>query len=245
MVLVRHGESTWIPEGRFQGQGDPPLSPIGRRQAALAADRLARSTRSPALPVMATLIGASLAGPDGSGTAVPRRADPGFLEIGQGDWEGLPTAEVLARWPEVIAGWRLDPLRWWAPGGESLPEVDARVRAALVRLLDALGGQGAEAARPDPGPRSHVLGYGDPGSSAPWSIVVGHDGASKIALLALLDLPLERFWSFPFALAGISVVEIRAGRPRLRAHNLVDHLAPLESESGIPGPPDRGRTGAL
>jgi len=31
IVLLRHGESTWVAEGRFQGQGDPPLSAIGHR----------------------------------------------------------------------------------------------------------------------------------------------------------------------------------------------------------------------
>ena len=51
LVLLRHGESEWIVEGRFQGQAETPLSSNGRRQAALAADRLARPHASPALPV--------------------------------------------------------------------------------------------------------------------------------------------------------------------------------------------------
>jgi broad specificity phosphatase PhoE len=59
----------------------------------------------------------------------------------------------------------------------------------------------------------------------PWSITVAHDGILRLILLRLLDLPLERYWSFPFALCGISVVELRAGRARLRAHNLEEHLA--------------------
>ncbi|HYL40862.1 MAG TPA: histidine phosphatase family protein, partial [Candidatus Binatus sp.] len=53
LVLLRHGESQWISEGRFQGQGDSPLSDLGRRQAALAAVRLARAQAPPALPVPA------------------------------------------------------------------------------------------------------------------------------------------------------------------------------------------------
>lgn len=51
LVLLRHGESEWIVEGRFQGQSETPLSAVGRRQAALAAARLARPHASPALPV--------------------------------------------------------------------------------------------------------------------------------------------------------------------------------------------------
>src|SRR5262245_40290829 len=40
LLLVRHGQSTWNADGRWQGQGDPPLSPLGERQAAEAAERV-------------------------------------------------------------------------------------------------------------------------------------------------------------------------------------------------------------
>lgn len=259
VVLLRHGESTWVAEGRFQGQGDPPLSATGRRQAELAADRLARPHRPPPLPVplgapleivhsplhrtaeTAAVVGAALAHGDAFGVEVPVRADPRFAEIAQGAWEGLPGAEIAARWPEVLAGWRRDPLAAWAPGGESLAEVDRRVRAALAEVLERL----RERRTGPAGHRSHVLGYGEAPSVDPWSIVVGHDGAFRVAILALLDVPLARFWSFPFALCGITVVEFRAGRPRLRAHNLVDHLTPLDDERARVAEMDRARLGAL
>ena len=53
LVLVRHGESEWIRENRFQGQAETPLSEMGRRQAALAGDRIARPHAAPSLPVPA------------------------------------------------------------------------------------------------------------------------------------------------------------------------------------------------
>ena len=52
-----------------------------------------------------------------------------------------------------------------------------------------------------------------------------------MALLTLLGLPLERFWTFPWGLTGISVVEFVTGRAILRAHNLTDHLGPLQAEA--------------
>ncbi len=55
LALVRHGESTWVAEGRFQGQGDPPLSPLGERQAALAGGRLRDPSAFPALPLPAVV----------------------------------------------------------------------------------------------------------------------------------------------------------------------------------------------
>jgi probable phosphoglycerate mutase len=180
-------------------------------------------------------------GSDAVERPVTLRPEPGFLEIGQGDWEGLPGAEVTERWGDLLAEWRRDPLVAWAPGGESIVEVDARVRAALRPLLEDL----AAAAPPADPTRSQVLGYAELPSDEPWSMVVGHDGVFKVALLALLDLPLARFWVLPFALCGISVVEIRNGRPRLRLHNATDHLSSLESEADHAAAEARRRSGAL
>lgn len=262
VAFVRHGESEWVREGRFQGQGDPPLTDLGRRQALLTARRLARRARRPALPLPAgpprSIVHSPLAraaatasliaraidggrGPDAPPEPVPVRHEPGLLEIGQGEWEGLPGAEVIARWGDLLEHWRLDPLTAWAPGGESIREVDVRVRIALRELLDDLAKGGA----PTDGSRSQVLGYGDIPSNEPWSIVVAHDGVFKVALLALLDLPLSRFWILPFALCGITVVEIRDGRPRLRLHNATDHLTSIETEADRERAEARRRSGAL
>jgi broad specificity phosphatase PhoE len=260
ILLLRHGESQWITEGRFQGQGDSPLSPLGRRQAALAAERLAHPHRVPALPVpdgppvaihhsplqrtteTATRVAAAMGDPSSFGETPALVPDRGFLEIGQGEWEGLPGATIAERWADVLEGWRRDPLAAWAPGGESLTEVDARVRASLRGLLERLraAGDPATTAR-----RTHVLGYAESPSDEPWSIVVGHDGVFKVTILALLDLPLAKFWTFPFALAGISVVEVRGGRARFRLHNAAGHLGPLEDEAAVERDDARRRSGAL
>jgi phosphoserine phosphatase len=262
IAFVRHGESEWVREGRFQGQGDSPLSELGRRQALLTARRVARRTRRPALPLpsgpprsivhsplarateTAELIARAVSGGRGADAVdepVRLQPEPGFLEIGQGDWEGLPSAEVTARWGELLEAWRRDPVVAWAPGGESIAEVDVRVRAALRRLLDDLAGDAPTGGAG----RTQVLGYADLPADEPWSIVVGHDGVFKVALLALLDLPLARFWVLPFALCGITIVEIRNGRPRLRLHNATDHLASLESEAERVASEARRRSGAL
>lgn len=246
LAFVRHGESEWVAQGRFQGQGDSPLTEQGRRQALLTARRIARRTRRPALPLpagpphaivhsplsraaeTASLIGRAVSGGRGDAALdAPVRLlpEPGLLEIGQGEWEGLPGPEIVDRWGEVLEHWRREPLVAWAPGGESLLDVDTRVRPALRQLLADLATAPPAAVTT----RSQVLGYADIPSDEPWSIVVGHDGVFKVALLALLDLPLARFWALPFALCGITIVEIRHGRPRLRLHNATDHLADLES----------------
>jgi len=171
-----------------------------------------------------------------AGGSLTRRPDPGFLEIGQGAWEGLHRDEVGARYGAELSAWRRAPLEAWAPGGESLPDVAARVRPALGEMLARLGyGQA-----PGTHDRPQVAGYADPVLDHPWSMVVGHDGVFKVALLTVFDLPLDRFWMWSMDLCGISVIEFRAGRPVLRAHNLTAHLAALTDE----GPSQTSKNGA-
>jgi probable phosphoglycerate mutase len=258
LVLVRHGESTFIAEGRFQGRADAPLSPFGRRQAVLTAARLASPHATPALPVpsgeLVELVHSPLARAGQTAGAIetalaaaggpPRRSrpDPGFAEIGQGEWEGLHRDEVQARYGAELAAWRRTPLTDWAPGGESLPDVAARVRPALETLLGRL----AEGRTPGTLDRSQVAGYHEPVAPHPWSLVVGHDGVFKVVLLTLFDLPLDRFWMWSMDPCGITVVELRAGRPVMRAHNLTAHLADTqEDQAKTEAPDDRGASGAL
>ncbi len=261
VVLLRHGETEWIREGRFQGSAETPLSAVGRRQAVLAGERLARPHAPPALPVpdglpreiahsplgrtreTALAVASAMADLGGPAPLPALRPEPGLREIGQGVWEGETADEIARRWPAEIGGWRRDPLAAHAPGGESLGEVDARVRGALARILDELGRDYPRGTTNRP----QVHGYAGAGqpSGQPWSILVGHDGVFKVLMLALLDLPLAKFWSFSLGLTGISVVEIRGGRPVLRAHNWTAHLAPIEDELARAAAERRAQSGAL
>jgi len=258
LVLLRHGESEAITQGLFQGQLDTPLSQLGERQAELAGERLARPGRPPQIAVPAALpieiAHSPLRRAAGTAEAAARalgraygnppaelRAEPGLLEIGQGVWEGLHRDEVEARYPAELESWRRAPTEPAAPGSEQLHVVDRRVRPALAAILGRMAAPGEGAAA-----RTSAAGYPPPASSLAWSLLVGHDGVFKIALLALLDLPLERFWSFSFGLTGITIVGIHDGMAVLRAHNLQDHLGPLQ-DPGTPAgkDPDRSASGAL
>ena len=259
LVLLRHGESQFIIEGRFQGQAETPLSDTGVRQAELAGTRLARPHEPPGLPIpsgapleivhsplaraaqTAEAVTAAMARPDGFGQGAPLRPDPGFLEIGQGDWEGLHRSDIEERYGAQLAAWRRDPLTAWAPGGESLPDVQARVRPALAELLGRLAAAGA----PGSLDRPQVAGYREARPDHPWSVLVAHDGVFKVVLLTLFGLPLERFWMWLFDLCGISVVEFRGGRAVARAHNVTEHLAPLLDERSQQVSEERERSGAL
>jgi broad specificity phosphatase PhoE len=140
LLLVRHGETVWNREGRYQGVIDVPLSPAGERQAAALAVQL-RS--EPIAAVYSSTLRRAYH------TAVPIAAahgltvirDPRLNEINQGQWEGLRPAEIVQRWPELHARWQQEPLAVRLPGGETLEEVRARVLAALDDIVLAWAGR--------------------------------------------------------------------------------------------------------
>jgi broad specificity phosphatase PhoE len=130
LVIVRHGQSTWNAEGRLQGQADPPLSALGRREA----DALAPALRDfpPERVVTSDLVraretAARLGHPD----AVP---DACWREIGVGEWAGRLLAELP---PGQEPSWRGGSLV--PPGGETWEELEARVADALDALIEAGG----------------------------------------------------------------------------------------------------------
>jgi broad specificity phosphatase PhoE len=268
LAFVRHGESTYVAEGRFQGRQDPPLSGLGERQAALVAQRLAERDGGTPLPLPA---GAPLAvwhSPlqraattarhiaAAQPAAVPLRVSAELTELAQGEWEGLLLAEVKARYPAELAAWRRRPNEAHAPGGESLPAAARRVRRGLSTIIDAFAaaaparaGTSTGAGVAAPLDRDPVPGYAQslPAGTAPepWAVIVAHDGIFRLALLALLGMPAARFWSVPFNLCGITVVGLHGGVATLRAHNLSEHLAPLANEARAAEEARGERRGAL
>lgn len=269
IVLVRHGESEWIREGRFQGRQDPPLSELGRRQADMVAQRLARRDEHTPLPIPAgppraiwhsplsraadTARAIAFAQPDG----VPLRPTDGLIELAQGEWEGQPHSIVSTRWAAELAAWRHSPMTSHAPGGEALPDAGRRVGRALAeikadlgRAADGSAQPGSDALAAAAGARHDpVPGYPSTAPSGlppePWAVLVAHDGIFRLTLMTLLEMPFERFWSLPFNLCAITVVALHDGVPALRAHNLSEHLAPLTEEARAAAEARGDRRGAL
>jgi probable phosphoglycerate mutase len=169
LLLVRHGQSEWNAAGRWQGQADPPLTELGRRQARAAARSLGRvdavfSSDLRRARETADVIADSI----GVGPVV---ADPGLRERDAGEWSGLTRDEIHERYPGYLpqdrhmtfAPGRENGLRR-PPGWESDDDV-------LTRALDAIE-------------RVHlVVGDGD-------GLVVTHGGVIYV---------LEGFLGEPFA----------------------------------------------
>ncbi|MGH9155407.1 MAG: histidine phosphatase family protein [Acidimicrobiales bacterium] len=138
LLLLRHGQSTWNAEERWQGWADPPLSPLGVHQAEDAARWLVESGTGFGTVACSDLVRARRTAEivaDGLGLG-PVEVDPALRERNVGDWEGLTTDEIGLRWPEALAAWRDRRLRT-TPGGEAEPVLVARALAGLGRLAAA------------------------------------------------------------------------------------------------------------
>lgn len=144
IYYIRHGETPWNAEGRFQGSIDIPLNDKGRTQATAAGqilrDLITSNAREPhhfgyvSSPLSRArmtmdLLRGSLGLP-ADGYAVEHR----LREIGWGDWEGKTVPEMQAHDPATFAARRKDRWNVTAPNGETYAQVTARVRAWLDGL---------------------------------------------------------------------------------------------------------------
>jgi broad specificity phosphatase PhoE len=131
LLLVRHGETDWNRDRRFQGHADPPLNETGREQAhALAAELtsegielvytsdLARAVET--AEIVAARLGADV------------RSMRDLREIDVGEWQGLTWQEIEERYPDGARSWRARGYGWET--GETYEELGDRVVAALRRI---------------------------------------------------------------------------------------------------------------
>lgn len=207
ILLARHGETPWNAEGRYQGQTDIPLSPLGEAQARALGVRLhevaiARAVSSPLQRARRT---AELA--LGEARAAMLRTDEGLMEIAHGTWEGLLAGEIRERDGERLHAWRHTPHEVLMPQGESLQHVLDRAWPALVRACAGLG-------------EDDTL------------LIVAHDAVNRVLLCRVLGLPLARLWSFRQAPTTLNLLE-GPDVARLEVVRLNDcsHYTPLFGEA--------------
>ena len=136
IYLARHGQSETNLERRLCGQLDPALSPLGIEQSRQLARVLAD------VPLRAIFTSTlqrtvQMAAPIARARGVASVALAGLNELALGVLQGRFRDE---RDPEAQALWqqrKADPARFRAPGGESFPELEARVLAALDQMLES------------------------------------------------------------------------------------------------------------
>ena len=139
IVLVRHGETDWNRDNRFQGHADPPLNDAGRAQARTLASEL--SARSFAAAYTSPLRrAAETAAILADELHLEPRPDESLKEVDVGSWSGLTRTEVEERFPLGFARW-LEYGHGW-DDGETYDELGVRVVSGLVRIGSEHDGEG-------------------------------------------------------------------------------------------------------
>lgn len=134
LVLIRHGETDWNVEARYQGQADPPLNGRGRQQAHQLANEL-QEVRLDVLYTSPLRRAAETAKIVATALDLPLYKEPRLMEIHQGDWQTRLRSEIQALYPDLFRRWETEPWQATPPGGEHLKQVQARVEAALDEIL--------------------------------------------------------------------------------------------------------------
>lgn len=133
--LIRHGQTDWNLEGRYQGQSDVPLNLVGRSQA----EELALQLRGKGIKAIfssdlqrasetAKIIGSSL--------KLPVITDSRLREINQGEWEGQLVGILKERYSKLWEQRKEDPANIRPPGGETVGEVAVRMYEVLDEIAN-------------------------------------------------------------------------------------------------------------
>ena len=138
LLIIRHGESQWNLEHRWQGWLDAPLTALGERQARERAEALAGNGFRPAVVHCSDLGRArQTAEIIAERLRTTIRPHPGLRERSAGEWEGFTSDEIDERWPGGRLAWRRGELTA-PPGGEDDHVVTARIDAAIAEVLEGL-----------------------------------------------------------------------------------------------------------
>lgn len=197
ILLIRHGETDWNAEGRWQGHTDIPLNETGRRQARLLAQRL-RDWPISAIYCSDLQRAYETAAIIAQQVGLECIVDDVWRERDNGQFAGLTSLDIRERHPEIWARMKQGFVE--VPGGESTNALFRRVRSGFEKLV-----------------RQH---------SREIVAVVTHGGVLRAIVAHVLDLPLEEAVRVRVGRnTGLSIVTVHPERwPVLERLNDIAHL---------------------
>jgi broad specificity phosphatase PhoE len=199
LILVRHGETEWNAQRRYQGQSDVSLSDLGKRQAKLIAGRLA-GKEIDAIYVSDLKRAMETAQVIAEKSGLKVLPEPRLQELKFGVLEGLTFDEAQVQYPEMIAAW-LEDFNRPPQGAETINLFNARV----VSFLDDLKQKHDE----------QIV------------LLVAHGGSLSEILRVVLGLSREKRWYLEMENASLSEVLIAENYVSLKRLNDTCHLAAL------------------
>ena len=202
MILVRHGETDWNREGRFQGQIDIPLNSNGHAQAEAARGFLQNVSLQKAYSSSMSRPRETAEGILKSHPGIAITQTDGLMEIGHGLWEGKLESEIKADWGDLLEEWKRSPETVQMPEGETIQDVWERSVESWNAIASDL-------------------------ASTETALVVAHDAVNKTILCHLLGLSPADIWAVKQGNGGVTVVDMPSepGQPAVVAClNLTSHL---------------------
>jgi|JFJP01.1.fsa_nt_gi probable phosphoglycerate mutase len=200
ILLVRHGQTTWNVQGKFQGQSDSPLTEVGIQQAQAIAHRLRHETISHIYSsdlLRAYRTAQFIAAARGE---QPITTDIRLRERHHGIFQGLSKAEIEVTYPDLYPNYDLDDPHFIIPEGESRTQVSQRGLAMINDLAQRHLGE-------------RIL-------------VITHGGLLSAILRHVLGLPLVGKRRFTLSNVSLNVISWRHEHWVVETLGDVSHLRP-------------------
>lgn len=206
LLLVRHGETQWNRESRFQGVRDIPLNENGKKQGQKAAEFLKDVELNFAVssPMSRPQETAELILQYHPHINLTFKKD--LEEICHGLWEGKLESEIEELFPGMLQQWKDTPETVQMPEGENLQQVWDRSIAAWQEIVREYSSE-----------NSNQIG-----------LVVAHDAINKVILCYLLGLTPAQIWSIKQGNGSVTVIDYPNGLegiPVIQALNITSHLS--------------------
>jgi broad specificity phosphatase PhoE len=178
VILLRHTQTTWNAESRYQGRIDTPLSAQGKADVIRIASLVQPGDFEVAFSSPLTRARV-LAQDVCSAARCSLSIDERLTEISMGPWEGITRREIEEHFPALLETWetRSDEVRF--PNGESLEDVASRARSLMNEVFDA--------------------------HSSPI-LIVSHDAVIKVIIMLALGLELRHLHRFRMRNGSISIL---------------------------------------
>jgi len=178
LLLVRHGQTDWNEEDRFQGQSNIPLNDIGILQAQALSARLADEK-------IHRVFVSDLSRARQTANIIAERHHctmiilPELREMFFGEWEGLTYAQIQKEYPEILEKWQSDTLKVAPPGGENLQVFAQRIQKFVQNIQ-----------------MSHAKDT---------VLMVAHGGTLQVFLCLALKLSPAMYWQFRISTGSLSL----------------------------------------
>jgi probable phosphoglycerate mutase len=203
LILVRHGETDWNRELRFQGHVDVALNAIGLEQARRLAQRLGAEPAH-RLYVSDLLRARQTALPVAQQLRLQSIAEPALREQSFGLVDGMRVDDIRAQHPQAWEGWLRFQEDYCMPGGETTRQFHTRVMGAVNRLVADHRGE--------------------------TLVVVTHGGVLDMIYRTARSLGLGGPRQSEIPNAGVSRVRVREGSIDIVSWADTSHLADLPAQ---------------